>query len=180
MKRSAHQVLDVTKANFRYENDVLLSWTVVLCSSVLCCRLCFHFSTLSVSPIVCVFVYIFWTSLFSVCVLPLQSTLQGFTPFSVSDLSLSNRMHAARTEYLQGENMNLFSSFTFAPFCIPTSLCKCMHTISLLHRSDSSFTIQSDHHFQFICTCLQLYIRCIFRPFDAINCRPLHNKLMKF
>lgn len=95
-------------------------------------------------------------------------------------ISLSNRMHAARTEYLQGENMNLFPSFTFAPFCIPTSLCKCMHTISLLHRSDSSFTIQSDHHFQFICTCLQLYIRCIFRPFDAINCRPLHNKLMKF
>lgn len=138
MKRSAHQVLDVTKANFRYENDVLLSWTVVLCSSVLCCRLCFHFSSLSVSSIVCVFVYIFWTSLFSVCVLPLQSTLQGFTPFSVSDLSLSNRMHAARTEYLQGENMNLFSSFTFAPFCIPTSLCKCMHAGSLwffLHNS---------------------------------------------
>lgn len=145
MKRSAHQVLDVTKANFRYENDVLLSWTVVLCSSVLCCRLCFHFSSLSVSPIVCVFVYIFWTSLFSVCVLPLQSTLQGFTPFSVSDLSLSNRMHAARTEYLQGENMNLFSSFTFAPFCIPTSLCKCMHAGSLwffLHNSvRSSFPI---------------------------------------
>lgn len=145
MKRSAHQVLDVTKANFRYENDVLLSWTVVLCSSVLCCRLCFHFSSLSVSPIVCVFVYIFWTSLFSVCVLPLQSTLQGFTPFSVSDLSLSNRMHAARTEYLQGENMNLFSSFTFAPFCIPTSLCKCMHAASLwffLHNSvRSSFPI---------------------------------------
>lgn len=145
MKRSAHQVLDVTKANFRYENDVLLSWTVVLCSSVLCCRLYFHFSSLSVSSIVCVFVYIFWTSLFSVCVLPLQSTLQGFTPFSVSDLSLSNRMHAARTEYLQGENMNLFSSFTFAPFCIPTSLCKCMHAGSLwffLHNSvRSSFPI---------------------------------------
>lgn len=145
MKRSAHQVLDVTKANFRYENDVLLSWTVVLCSSVLCCRLCFHFSSLSLSLRLFVCLCIFSEHHYFPCVLPLQSTLQGFTPFSVSDLSLSNRMHAARTEYLQGENMNLFSSFTFAPFCIPTSLCKCMHAGSLwffLHNSvRSSFPI---------------------------------------
>lgn len=106
---------------------------------------CVFTSPLSLSLRLFVCLCIFSEHHYFPCVLPLQSTLQGFTPFSVSDLSLSNRMHAARTEYLQGENMNLFSSFTFAPFCIPTSLCKCMHAGSLwffLHNSvRSSFPI---------------------------------------
>lgn len=111
MKRSAHQVyecLTVTKANFRYERRV----TSFFVYHPLFLRVLFMWSG------VCVYTCkrSFWTSLFFRLCFHYNRHCRVSHLF-LSDLFRSVGMHAVRTVYLQGENMNQFS-LCFAPLAV--------------------------------------------------------------
>lgn len=115
MKRSAHQVLDVTKANFRIRTTCY--FLIVFCFLFFSCD--------------CVVVVGFFQSEhhYYSFVLPLQSTLQGFTPFFVWSLLLRSAACCARTQNIFGvKKRDSVFSLCFAFRCL---LCKCMHRIHI-------------------------------------------------